>query len=643
MPVNPTYPGVYIEELPSAVRTITGVPTSIAAFVGAAPRGPTDQPVHITSLADYERAFGGLDASSPMSYAVSQFYQNQGSEAQIVRIVSHDVTATIDLGNEVLLEAAQTGKKGNGLRARVDGVSGDPTLYTLTIHPAEGSDESITGIKKQAPPGDADSLESKLANATLVKLKKKGTEDPPASPPPAGGAQPFDDPSLPVSTGGRDGAQPAVIQLPVETSEDAGGGNGGDSFVTLDAKYPGSWGNSLRARVDYQASDPEKFYNLTIRDTATGVQERYLNVATSLQDDPAGAHLLGNVLRSSRLVVATGDTSHRPAAHKPIPPGRDPFEDGFEGKWYTSAGSQSGQDGDPPDMNDYLGNQLSKTGIYQLLKADIFNMLCLPGVPEGVLDTALQLCVGRRAMLIVDPPAAWDSVDVAEQAGTAAALPVIGDSAKNAAIYFPNVNMTDRIQQSVRAFPPCGVIAGVWARTDVQRGVWKAPAGTDASLNGVADLTVAMTDLDNGRLNPLGINCLRNLPVIGPVSWGARTMRGADRLADQWKYVPIRRLALFIEESLYRGTQWVVFEPNDEPLWSLIRLNVGAFMNNLFRQRAFQGATPQEAYLVKCDHENNPQNTIDLGVVNILVGFAPLKPAEFVIIQIQQLAGQLQV
>jgi len=152
-----------------------------------------------------------------------------------------------------------------------------------------------------------------------------------------------------------------------------------------------------------------------------------------------------------------------------------------------------------------------------------------------------------------------------------------------------------------------------------------------------------MSDLENGRLNPLGVNCLRSFPVIGPVAWGARTMRGADVLTDQWKYLPVRRLALFIEESLYRGTQWIVFEPNDEPLWSSIRLNVGAFMNSLFRQGAFQGRTPRDAYLVKCDAQNNPQNDIDRGIVNILVGFAPLKPAEFVIIHIQQLAGQIQV
>jgi phage tail sheath protein FI len=159
----------------------------------------------------------------------------------------------------------------------------------------------------------------------------------------------------------------------------------------------------------------------------------------------------------------------------------------------------------------------------------------------------------------------------------------------------------------------------------------------------VTGTTVKLTDLENGRLNPLGLNCLRELGVIGNVVWGARTRRGADQLADQWKYIPVRRLALFIEESLYRGTQWVVFEPNDEPLWSSIRLNVGAFMNNLFRQGAFQGGTPADAYLVKCDATNNPQNDIDRGIVNILVGFAPLKPAEFVLIHIQQLAGQIQV
>jgi phage tail sheath protein FI len=171
--------------------------------------------------------------------------------------------------------------------------------------------------------------------------------------------------------------------------------------------------------------------------------------------------------------------------------------------------------------------------------------------------------------------------------------------------------------------------------------VWKAPAGIDAVLRGAQGLSYRLTDPENGTLNPLGVNCLRNFPVYGNVVWGARTLKGDDRLASEWKYIPVRRLALFIEESLYRGTQWVVFEPNDEPLWSQIRLNLGAFMNNLFRQGAFQGTTPRDAYFVKCDKETTTQNDINLGIVNIIVGFAPLKPAEFVIIKIQQIAGQI--
>ncbi len=213
---------------------------------------------------------------------------------------------------------------------------------------------------------------------------------------------------------------------------------------------------------------------------------------------------------------------------------------------------------------------------------------------------------------------------------------------RNAALYFPRVDVADPLNDfRPRPSAPSGTVAGLYARTDGLRGVWKAPAGTEASLAGVQSLEYKLTDGENGVLNPLAINCLRVFPVYGPVCWGARTLAGSDQMADDYKYVPVRRLALYIEESLYRGTQWVVFEPNDEPLWAQIRLNVGAFMHNLFRQGAFQGQTPQEAYFVKCDKDTTTQNDINLGIVNIVVGFAPLKPAEFVIIQIQQIAGQI--
>jgi len=254
-----------------------------------------------------------------------------------------------------------------------------------------------------------------------------------------------------------------------------------------------------------------------------------------------------------------------------------------------------------------------------------------------LITNAATLCESRRAMLLVDPPSSWSTIAKA-QAGVSA----LGTNSTNAAVFFPRIMEADPLQNnSINPFVPSGAVAGIFSRTDAQRGVWKAPAGLDATLVGVSQMTLGMTDLENGELNPHGINCLRTLPAAGNVVWGSRTLKGDDRLASEWKYIPVRRTALFLEESLYRGTQWVVFEPNDEPLWAQIRLNVGAFMHNLFRQGAFQGKTPTQAYLVKCDSETTTQNDINLGVVNIVVGFAPLKPAEFVILQIQQLAGQV--
>lgn len=268
-------------------------------------------------------------------------------------------------------------------------------------------------------------------------------------------------------------------------------------------------------------------------------------------------------------------------------------------------------------------------------------------MPSAVYQAAMEYCVARRALLIVDPPAAWGK-DPATATGKAIAgldaLGLAGTAARNAALYFPRVREADSLSEGrLDTFVPCGAVAGVMARTDVQRGVWKAPAGVDAALNGVQALEVNLNDLENGQLNQLGINCLRSFPGgIGRVVWGARTLRGSDQLADEYKYVPVRRLALYIEESLFRGTKWVVFEPNDEPLWAQIRMNVGAFMHNLFRQGAFQGSSARDAYLVKCDKDTTTQNDVNSGIVNIVVGFAPLKPAEFVIIKIQQLAGQIE-
>jgi phage tail sheath protein FI len=311
----------------------------------------------------------------------------------------------------------------------------------------------------------------------------------------------------------------------------------------------------------------------------------------------------------------------------------------------TFASGTIGNDGAAPDAATYGGDPLTHTGFYALDKVDLFNLMVLPGDRDVTESTYTQIvgpasnyCQQHRAFLILDAPDSWTNVD----------LPVADAAAVNnfralvvkdhSGVFYPKVYYADAGLKKL--IGPGGMIAGLMARIDTQRGVWKAPAGTEADLRGVLDLEVNLTDLENGVLNKLGVNCIRKFPV-GIVNWGARTLAGSDDLGSEWKYIPIRRLALFLEESLFRGTKWVVFEPNDEPLWAQIRLNINAFMMGLFRQGAFQGTTPDKAFYVKCDSETTTQNDRNLGIVNIEIGFAPLKPAEFVVIKIQQIAGDL--
>lgn len=509
MPVTPTYPGVYIEEIPSGVRTITGVATSITAFIGRAARGPTDEPITINNFGDFGRIFGGLWPLSTLGFAVRDFYINGGTQAIIVRLHRNAAASVIDL--------------------------------------------------------------------------------------PTGAAAPND-------------------------------------FLPLEASSVGLWGNELSTTVDYITKDPAdvNLFNLSVLE-AGGVPEKFLNVSI----DPLSPKYVPRVLEQNSSLVRV----RKDGGGQWIVPNVRPTAT------TTSATTGSGVDGSDLTNAEFLGSEAAKTGIYALEKADLFNLLCIPPyLANGNIDYAALLgnvasyCERRRAMLLVDPPSEWTSKDLAK----AGINTGVGTTSKNAAIFFPRLRQPNLLRDNqLEDFVPCGAVAGVFARTDSQRGVWKAPAGLDASLNGVPVLSVGLTDAENGELNPLGVNCLRSLPAAGRVVWGSRTLQGNDRLASEWKYIPIRRLALFLEESLYRGTQWVVFEPNDEPLWAQIRLNLNAFMTGLFRQGAFQGSTPDKAFYVKCDAETTTQADRNLGIVNIEVGFAPLKPAEFVIIKIQQIAGEL--
>jgi hypothetical protein len=300
-----------------------------------------------------------------------------------------------------------------------------------------------------------------------------------------------------------------------------------------------------------------------------------------------------------------------------------------------------GNDGGTLAAGDYTGNELLHTGFFALDRVDLFNLMIIPhdddideAEYQSLFGPATAYCNKKRAFLLLDAPASWTNGEKMNADAAKVNALRAGIVKDHSAIFYPRVRFSDN--GIIKPVGPSGLIAGLMARTDSERGVWKAPAGTEADLRGVLDVELNMTDGENGVLNKLGVNCIRKFPN-GIVNWGARTLDGNDDFGSEWKYIPIRRLALFLEESLFRGTKWVVFEPNDEPLWAKIRMNLNAFMFSLYRQGAFQGSTPDKAFFVKCDGETTTANDRNLGIVNIQVGFAPLKPAEFVIITIQQI------
>jgi len=603
MPVALTYPGVYVEEIPSGVRTITGVATSITAFIGRALRGPTNQPVTINSYADFERIFGGLWASSSLGFAVRDFYLNGGSQAVIVRLF-HPFFGS-DADRAAALDSAQDAAAAAATAAAAAGAT--PQTVAAAVRAVEAAEPDAN--RKAAADAVADAAEAAAGVA---------------------------------------GATPATVNT---AAQDAIGGAAPVTRATIDANglnlvaaFEGSWGNKLRARVDHDvAGGAADVFNLSIRDDGTGVVETFRNLSVNSSSARRVDRVLQN--QSNLMAVSGALPAARPAKHDDPSPTVPLWGDNATNDKVAGAGAAS--NGSALVDNDFNGPGLedAKHGLFALRNADLFNLLCIPPYdPNGnassdLISAATAYCKKRRAMMVVDPPTEWNDKDDAKNGLDL----YITTKSSYAALFFPRLRQPNPLRDNqFEDFAPCGAVAGVMARTDAERGVWKAPAGLAANLVGVPQVSVPLTDNENGELNPLGINCLRAMPAAGRVVWGARTLEGDDRLGSEWKYIPVRRTALYIEESLYRGLQWVVFEPNDEPLWSQIRLNAGAFMHNLFRQGAFQGQTPKDAYFVKCDKETTTQNDINLGIVNIMVGFAPLKPAEFVVIKLQQMAGQIQ-
>ncbi len=584
--------------------------------------GPLNQPVFVTGYSNFESIFGGLWLSNTLGYSVSQFFQNGGGTAIVVRVASSQSPpsgSAAQLDFSLKLQAQAAGSGGNSYTLTVASVatptgkrgpyytlvlatSPHPASFTVSLNSADG-DDFILSAKQLGPSAGADIFAcgsaAEIPNSLAVA-------------------------STPLTFSGGGPGKSARLCVPVQTDPD---------FLSLSAANPGTWGNGLATRLDYAVYPPSNsnLFNLTVQllDPSTIGQpnptviqsEVYQNL--SLED--SSPQYAPKVLAQESALV-TGSVVKQGGA--------GPFLTGFT----VFAG---GDDGGAISDADVLGDSATHSGMFALdSPQSTFNLLCLPplnsatDLQPGTYATAEAFCAQQRAMLLIDSPATWASAQAAVtgmESGPFGSL-----RTANAILFFPRIQYADPLQNgAVAVFASAGSVAGVMARTDSARGVWKAAAGTQANLIGALGLSVTITDGEQGQLNPLAVNCLRLFPITGAVVYGARTLVGADILQSQWKYVPVRRTALYIEDSLYAGLQFAVFEPNAEPLWSQIRLSVGSFLQDLFQQGAFAGRTPQQAYFVQCDDTNNTSTSIDLGLVTVRVGFAPVEPAEFVIVQLQ--------
>ena len=780
--VQVSYPGVYIEEVPSGVHTITGVATSIAAFFGRTAKGPINKAVRCLSMSDFTRGFGGPHPDNDLAQSVRQFFDNGGTDCYIIRVAHNAERASVILKNQVendVLEAVakNAGNWGNAIYLEVDYNTPNPddTFNLRVIHKVGDTliaSENFTNLSmdpasaRYAPPFVTQS-------SKIIDLNGFGNE--PSTDGYSESRRPFnradllDDLNLLVYTDQCSSFKISINDSPyinIDLGEDSTSFNETDNIEdqieqrinTLLNDNP----DTIGLIVDCTLSVVEESEDIVVlRITSDVDPHRSVRIRRATKNDLTGPMMLGidqggiEVTRYSELrpvptaTMFTGNVNELAALTQnafnqiqinggasPVDLNDDLQTTGEHERWYRddlpseinghndgvreklriiqkavnratdlpcraevwgyhlafiptegtinrtievtitvpdietdtfftqnvrqyalgAAGNSVyqqipgtiGKDDDginPLETGDYIGNEEQHTGFHALDRVDLFNLMVIPR-DKDILGTDHQALYGQasiycqqnRAFLLMDAPDSWTDVDrlVATSTEVNSLRSLV--TKQNSAVFYPKVQYSDAgIKKYIG---PSGMIAGLMARIDSTRGIWKAPAGIEADLRGILDVEVNLTDLENGVLNKLGVNCLRKFPS-GIVNWGARTMSGSDSDTSEWKYISIRRLALFLEESLYRGTKWVVFEPNDEPLWAKIRLNLGAFMMRLFKQGAFQGSTPDKAFYVKCDGETTTQADRNLGIVNIEVGFAPLKPAEFVIIRIQQIAGEL--
>lgn len=759
------HPGVYIEEIPSGSKPIEGVATSVAAFIGNAKRGPSNQATLIHSLDDYKDQFGEIvSESDEMGFAAQAFYLNGGKSAYICRLCGDSAKAAGDTVNGVgisgtetadpalLISASSEGEWGNEVCFRIvkpdqdsltfdlevgernDGeferrelfsalsMNADDSNYALSLVNGNSRYISLTlgedagDYYKQAvlTGGTLDASDDALFSAAIsgpmslsLNLNKLGAR------------QITIDPS--ASLGGTEHNSDAeVVRAAIETAVQ--GLSAVDAYQNFSCTYTGNRFALVSAQDDSLANvevydselsrllrlDSSAVAQLTSSDVsgtdfstaitsdielslsidAHGDEAIKLPLTTlalqgnNASDGVAIAQAIKNAVRAinrdiksyagftctysnGEFVLRSGNASSRSSALS-VSTSADATLLGLSGA--TSLAGRQAEQGvaeiipretlglndagvkleggvddaaTANDFADFYGDTLRKIRDVSILIVP-GETWAQDGSGNAILSQTLAHCEAQKnRVLIVDVPGNLELTDASTVDNMS--LP----TSTYSVLYYPWVEManpffneeTNPSADKTVAVAPSAFAAGMWAKTDGKRGVWKAPAGVETQLLGAAGLTYKVDELEQDQLNPLGVNCIRKLPGYGSVFWGSRTL--STKAQPEWRYVPVRRTAIMIEQSIYNGIQWAVFEPNDTPLWGALRANIGAFMNGLFRAGAFQGQTASDAYFVRCGlGDTMTQGDIDRGQVIVQVGFAPLKPAEFVIVRIQQKVAQ---
>ena len=639
-----SYPGVYVQEVSGGVKPLETASTSTAAFVGLTEMGTDTAAALVTSWTDFQRGYGSFIADGFLAHSVFQYFNNGGRQCYVVRVTRSDAAvADVTVNNRAAapipgftIAAKNKGAWGNTLLVQVgDGTLDPGNLFKLTVRRQASAGVLPDNPLSLAPlevfdnlsvdptsPNYVVSVVGQGSNLIAVQLLSGNTSLQ------RGVHRGGFGPTLPLNTNlsfqinvDGDGLQTVTLATAAGSS-------------TVPADVATAIQTAVRALTKKKTStDPAAFTGFTCTVETVGTQNRLAlqsgttTATSSVLVQPATAN---DATIQLKLGDGGGGRSESGIAVR-RPAIADVIQVGDAAVVAPVTAATAGSDGTASI------SETSFSNAFPLLDhVTDFSLLAVPGESTPAMADLGMGYAANRPLQDVFYIAETGSHDdtVAEAAAFRNKLTTANSYG---ALYFPWVKALDPTGQSRDPIllPPSGHIAGLYARIDSARGVWKAPAGTEASLNGVVGLAAELSDVDHGNLNPRGIDVIRRFAGAGVVAFGARTISSDP----SWRYVPVRRTAIMLRVSIYNGVQWAVFEPNDEPLWAQLRLSVGAFMTTLFRQGAFQGSTPSQAFFVKCDAETTTQADIDAGVVNVLVGFAPLKPAEFVVVKISQQAG----